>query len=460
MIKASFEAGRSLRNFCILVVMMALIAGCSGTPAKESNELPPSQQQESPPDSSASSENNQDQEPVNLKNGIQAKSVTITATSDGVAIDEIYINSIKELLKREYPHITLDFIQPGSGVTLENMVIAGTIPDLVFTHTGRIVPLKTLDLVYDTTSLVKQYNIDLSRFEKQFLDDVYLTAANGELYAFPLYYKFHALYYNKSIFEKFGVPYPEDGMTMQEAVELTRRVSRVEDGVNYRGLNTGSNIIWIAQPLSLFTVSEDKPLINTEGWRKMFEFGKEIYSIEGNSWTSRSPKKQFLEDMTLAMFLFQPLFDELEPATQAGLNWDLVQYPSFPENPNVFPSASTDVVMITNTSKNKEYALQVIDVLISEDLQMIRSKQGSLTVLKNEGIKQAFGQDLKYLEGKNLQSIFFSRPALTPPVSAFRQTAEGIVRRKFEDFLNGVADVNTILKMAEEEINAAIVAGQ
>lgn len=449
---------------CVMFIAIAVMVGCSKTSSTESNETPNTGQNNGAVSTGNETKSPETQKeepaPPNVKTGIEAKPVTITATSDGVSIDEVYINQIQQQLKRDYPHITFDFIQPGNGVTLETMVIAGDIPDLVFTHTGRIVPLQTLDLVYDTNPLVKQYNIDLSRFDKRFLDDVYETATNGELYALPLYYKFHALYYNKSLFEKFAAPFPVDGMTMNETVELARRVSRIEDGVEYRGLNTGSNIIWIAQPLSLFTVDANKALINTDAWRKMFEFGKEIYSIDGNSWTSRSPKKQFLEDMTLSMFLFQPFFDELEKAAESGLNWDLVQYPSFPENPNVFPSASTDVVMIIKTSKNKEYALQVMDVLISDELQMVRSRQGALTVLNNDGIKEAYGKELKHLEGKNLQSIFLSKPAVTPPISAYRQEGERIVRRKFEDYLNDVADVNTILRTAEEEINDYIAANK
>ncbi|TNJ67761.1 extracellular solute-binding protein [Paenibacillus hemerocallicola] len=395
-------------------------------------------------------------EKVDPVKSISTEPVTLKATSSGISIDENYLNTMKDLIKKHHPNITLDFIQPGKSNELTDMIAAGNTPDLVFTHTGMIVPLQANGILYDLNPLVKQHKVDLNRFDKPYLDDVYMTSTKGELFALPLYSKYHALYYNKSLFDKFGAPYPKDGMTMNETVELAKRVSRVEGATTYRGLNTGSNIIWIAQPLSLFTVDGEKPIVNTDGWRKMFDFGKTIYSIPGNSWTSVSPRTQFLKEQTLSMFLFQNLLDELSTPTQEGLNWDVVQYPSFPENPNVYPSSSTDVVMITSTSKYKEQALQVLNVLTSDEIQLMRSRQGVITVLSNPEIKKAFGTEIKFAEGKNLPGILKSKPALSPPISAYRQAAEGIVRRKFEDYLNNVADVNSILRMAEEEINKLI----
>ncbi|MCC2686052.1 MAG: family 1 extracellular solute-binding protein [Paenibacillaceae bacterium] len=391
-----------------------------------------------------------------LCQGKRSEPVTITSTVDGISVDDDWINLIKSELAKKHPNITFEFIPSVKGNTLADMVVAGTIPDLIFTHDGKIAPDEPLGFLEDITPMVKKYNVDLNKFNPKYLEDVKAGATNKTLYALPLDSKYHAMYYNKDIFDKFGAPYPTDGMSMDAVVELTKKVSRVEGGVEYRGLNTGSNIIWIAQAKNLFTVDHDKPIVNTEAWKKMFDFGKMIYTIPGNSWSSRTPKKQFYEDKTLAMFLFQNLFDELADATKDGLNWDVVQYPSFPDFPNTYPSTSTDIMLISKTSKNKDAAMQVIQVAISDEVQMARSKQGIVSVLKDPAIQKAFATDLKFLEGKNIQGIFKSHPAASPPISEYRQTAEGLVRRSFEDYLNNKGDVNTILRQAEENITKAI----
>jgi multiple sugar transport system substrate-binding protein len=385
--------------------------------------------------------------------------VTLTSTVDGVNIDDAWLNQIKTELAKKYPYITLEFILSVKGNTLADMVATGRIPDIVFTHDGRIAPLQQYGMLEDISPLIKQHNFDLKRFDPQYLDIVKEGASDGKLYAIPLDSKYHAMYYNKDIFDKFGVAYPRDGMTVNDTVELAKKVSRVEGGTVYHGLNTGSNMIWIAQARNLFTVDRDKPTVNTDGWKQMFELGKTIYTIPGNEWDNTTPKKQFYEQRKLAMFMFQNMFDELGTAMETGFNWDVVQYPSFPEYKNIYPSASTDVILISNTSKHKEAALKVIEAATSDEVQMTRSKQGIVSVLGSDAIKKAFATDLKFLQGKNIQGIFKSKPAAAPPISEYRQDGEKIVRAKFLEYLDNKADVNSLLRQAEEEIKQVIQAG-
>lgn len=68
--------------------------------------------------------------------------------------------------------------------------------------------------------LIKRHNIDLSRFEPSIISALEKMSGGG-LYGLPLYNDRMALYYNKDIFDKFGVPYPKDGMTWDEVIELS-----------------------------------------------------------------------------------------------------------------------------------------------------------------------------------------------------------------------------------------------
>lgn len=188
----------------------------------------------------------------------------------------------------------------------------------------------------------------------------------------------------------------------------------------------------------------------------MFEYVKNIYMIPGNEFSSVSAKNQFIQDKTLATVFQQNMLEELEAAASNGFNWDMAQYPSFPERPNLYPSTSAEVMMITKSSKNKDHALQVIKTVISEEVQMIKSKQGLVTTLNNPEIQKVFGMDLKLSINKNLQSAFKGKTVGDAPISEYRQKAEGIVRNKFRDFLADKADVNTLLREAEEEINKLI----
>jgi multiple sugar transport system substrate-binding protein len=53
---------------------------------------------------------------------------------------------------------------------------------------------------------------------------------SGKQYLLPKDFTPLAVYYNKLIFDRFGVPYPEDGWTMQQFLETARALTRDTDG--------------------------------------------------------------------------------------------------------------------------------------------------------------------------------------------------------------------------------------
>ncbi|WP_374017918.1 extracellular solute-binding protein [Paenibacillus thiaminolyticus] len=77
----------------------------------------------------------------------------------------------------------------------------------------------------------------------------------GLLYGMPIEGTQKALYYNKAIFDKFGVDYPRDGMTWDEIQDLAKQVTAERDGVKYRGLSFGHYSI----PLTQFGVNGTDP---------------------------------------------------------------------------------------------------------------------------------------------------------------------------------------------------------
>ena len=49
---------------------------------------------------------------------------------------------------------------------------------------------------------------------------------DGVQYGFPLSLQINVLFYNKNIFDGFGVSYPQDAMTWDEFIETAKRVTR------------------------------------------------------------------------------------------------------------------------------------------------------------------------------------------------------------------------------------------
>lgn len=385
----------------------------------------------------------------------------LTMAISGANFDPKVADLLIEQVRKKHPHITLDIIQPGKDTTLEALVTAGTTPDLLFTYSGNINSLKMMNLMYDLTPLIKSQSFDLSRVDPGYISDIKARSAEkDELYGIPILTDFHGLYYNKDIFDKFGVSYPQDGMIWDDALNVARKVTRMDAGTQYRGLESQSSI-WVTQGLSLFPVDAktNRATVINDSYKLAFELLKSINTIPGNEPNGKSAKNQFIQDRTLAMLLDLNSVITLQDPKNVGLNWDMAQYPSFKEKPNTYGGISVRLLMITPTSKHKEQAMQVLETAISDEFQSAMSRQATVSILKSESVKQSFGADFPNLKDKRLQSIFKSKPAqTTTAASIYKAKAETIVLNKINEYIKGGIDVNTALQQADEEINKMIEA--
>lgn len=398
------------------------------------------------------------EEPVTKDQGAAEPVKLVLATH--LPINDEFNKLYIEPVSKKYPNITFEVI-PGSTLEQWDQYIAsGQIPDLYITFNGNLAPLAERGVIEDMTPRLSERKIDIGRFQDNYLNDIrYAVTEKGELYGLPVESTFHALYYNKNIFDKFGVAYPKDGMTWEETIAIAQKVTRQENGIQYRGLDI-TNVPRLAQPLGLEYVDRktEKAIVNTDTWRRVFDLGKQIYTIPGNAPSANAEQngqKGFLKAQTVAMLSDVNLFSQLTDAEKNGLNWDVVQHPYYKEQPNVFGNASVYVVGATKSSKHKEQALQAMEVMTSDEVQMSLSRLGRVSPLKSPDVQKAFGQDNPLLKGKNMAGIVKSHP-VKYPIYVYRDVSEKIVRQKFDDFLAGKADANTLLRQAEEEINKAV----
>ncbi|TNJ60657.1 extracellular solute-binding protein [Paenibacillus hemerocallicola] len=359
---------------------------------------------------------------------------------------------IADPVKKKYPYITVELL-PYKSTDLENSVAAKEQIDLITIWNGNINPNRELGIFGDITPLAKTENFDLGRFDQDALKTLRTLSDKGELYGLPYNMQFNALYYNKDIFDKFGVPYPQDGMTWDETLQLAKRLTRTEGGTAYSGLGMDA---WsrLTYPLSIIPVDAKTNLsaVNSELYRKAFTLGKQIYSIPGN--TPNFTTNDFIKDKKQAMIASVNLLDLL---TKSDLNWDIAQFPSYKENPNVYGMYDLHVIAISSTSKYKEAAMKTLEVLFSDENQKISTRNtGRVSLLTNPDIRKEFGADNPALKDKKLNSIFKSKPAYAPPFSKFQSKGSEIVLKHYKEFLADQKDLNTMLRDAEEEINQYI----
>lgn len=363
-------------------------------------------------------------------------------------------------LKKKYPHITVERLNRDKN-PLADHIARGDEVDLITSWNGSMSQNMDLKIYEELTPLAKNHNLSLGQFDQQALETVKTISDDGKIYGLPYNRQFNALYYNKDIFDKFGVPYPKDGMTWEDAMELSKRLSREDGGVAYRGLDP-ENITRMGFQVSTGIVdaktNTSEISKRMDAYKKLFETGYQVFSFPGNkpSKWGYSAYDAFIKDRTVAMSAMINMFPYLAEAPDFT-NWDIAQYPSYRDNPNVYGMFDMHIIGISNTSKHKDEAMKVLKVLFSDEVQMIATKQtGRISLLSDKKFQDAFGAEMPILKGKNIASIFKSKPAPAPRLSTYYSNSGGILRQQFYEYADGKKDVNTALRDAEEEINQYI----
>ncbi|MFC6226366.1 ABC transporter substrate-binding protein [Paenibacillus allorhizosphaerae] len=422
--------------FSASLVILSLISGCggntpaSGVPGKSETSAPTP---ESKP------------EPVTIR--VLQYSADIT--------DNDFTNLVAGPVHAKYPHITLELVRMPKGLTLQDLVTSGDIPDLIYTGSRQIENFKALAIPADMNELVKKHKMDLGVFDANVMDIIKQRGDKGELYALPWSMNFSALYYNKDIFDKFGVPYPKDGMSWEEVIALGRNVARTDGPVTYKPLNAGFfNNFAAPYQVNYVKAGTETPQINNDNVKKALALYKQITDLPGNKESVNNGRPVFEKDRTMAMLPdFGEVLGELADLEKAGnpMNWDVASYPNMPDAPGRGYETVGFLLMLSSKSKVPDEAFRVISALTSEEIQMKLARGGKVSPLKDLKYREAFGDDVAAFKGKNVKGIFKSSSSPSPTRAKYEDIGRSVLGTYVTKAVKDELDINTALRMAEEE---------
>jgi multiple sugar transport system substrate-binding protein len=392
--------------------------------------------------------------------------VTLNFYHNGGIPQEQFNQQFASYINQKMPNVTVNFIPKDKNVSLADMIASGSANiDIFIDSIGQIGlngSLIDLGLNYDISDLVKKHNIDLNRFDPNTIDAVKVM---GGLYGLPISNSTMVLIYNKDIFDKFGVPYPKDGMTWDELAELSKRLTRFDNGVQYVGYSTSINHYLRMNPLSLVNVDPQtkRATLETDQWKKLIQETllnpmqsdayKTVAEQLNKQWYKIPYMDEFSKEKNVAIFSFM----YGEHSWLQGMNYDFAALPSFKDKPKVGAQAYPTYMFITSTSQKKDAAMEVIKLFISDEYQMKQSKEGGITTLKSEQIRQVFGQETQ-MKDKNIRNaVFYNSTAPATPKTRYDTYVEEQIRTQFSLLLRGQTDMNTALRTAQENVNKKIM---
>ncbi|UJF35590.1 ABC transporter substrate-binding protein [Paenibacillus hexagrammi] len=375
--------------------------------------------------------------------------------------EDIFQKQIGEYIKKKFPNVTVKHVAwDNPGRQYKDLIAAGTIPDIIMDDTRMNVQRYIIDndLQYDMSDLIKKYNFDTGKLNPAFMAQIRNLTPDGKIYGLPFYNNDYALFYNKDIFDKFGVEYPKDGMTYDEIYELAKKLTRVEGDITYKGFsqNPGHYLNYNQLSLSPLSRTEDKGDMSDPGWKTLVDNMRRFYDIPANQFDT---VETFASKPSIAMAV-ATVSDHLVKFYEQNknLNFDIASVPSLSNAPNTKYQPNVYSMYITKQSKKKDLAFQVIAALLSEEHQIEMAKEGVIGPLDTDAVKAAFGKNLPQMQGKHVESIFYGKNAMPPAARAqglvwYDVPVQGVFQPLiFKESKDSV----TALRMVQEQATKAI----
>ncbi|PUA34929.1 hypothetical protein C8Z91_34240 [Paenibacillus elgii] len=327
----------------------------------------------------------------------------------------------------EFPNIDIEIIEAKSG-NLRNTTIreqfVRTIneqrPDIIISNNLDIYSMLIQEgVLFSLQQKIRKDNYDVTSMHQGILDLI-RSKGDSELYGLAPFFTNQAIFYNKDIFNKYGVPHPKDNMTWPEIFSLAERVSSNNStatdrvyGFNFLHSSPFINTMYTVAPAyNLRVINPDTKELNigSKRWKEIFTevIGAYKKNVIPNTIINTN-NKITKEELQAADFFLRGksamTLDSLNLITRmnssdnkSNLDWAVVTAPVGPENLEqaayYFPSS---IFSIFQNSSNKDLSWEIIKYLNSRKFAKINSKLNSsqlTTRLLDDKDNIRFGKDI------------------------------------------------------------------
>jgi multiple sugar transport system substrate-binding protein len=347
--------------------------------------------------------------------GKQDSKVTLTFWGRHMSKSQ-FESEVKGPLEKKFPDLTLNYMSspasatpPGIDDPLVKAILAGEGPDIVLgPHPSTIRSYKETGILADLTPYIRQEAMDLGLFENAFVEGI-RAYGGGDLLALPYKRHWFALFHNLDLFDRFGVAYPKDGMSWDEILDLSKKLT-VRDGERqYYGLQTPGHGDPMAQlGLTYVDAASGKAAVSGPSWSRFLSV---MHAIPQIKYTIRPNEDDFVRLQLAAMSAGTvDRHKELVNSTNPPFRWNVATYPIFPEIGEVVPGSLENYAGVSARSQHKEDAFRVIRHMVSREFQLDNSRKGTGSVLREEAVHREFATASDAWKGKNVAALFKYRP--------------------------------------------------
>ena len=311
----------------------------------------------------------------------EEKTVVKIAVSGSVSEIAIREETAKKYMEL-HPDVQIEWVDLGDDRVMKTMALisSGEAPDILYLNENIYTFAKRGVLEPLTEYIAKEEKGYLDYFYESLLN---LVTYEGELYALPQEVSPFAIYYNKDLFDKYGIPYPTNDWTIDDWTEVCKQITHPEDLVYAQNImgwpdqylqylsRLGVEIytddmqdIWTAQPENY-----DKALAAFEWFHDMITVSHICpdpaeQTAMGKGFSEMFRNQQVAMDASGLWMLPQYKDEPLD------FNWDVVMCPLSKDGTRTL-RAGTLNWGIYSGSKNKEAAWDVLKFFVGHEGQKL-----------------------------------------------------------------------------------------
>ncbi|MGG4107696.1 extracellular solute-binding protein [Paenibacillus lautus] len=377
--------------------------------------------------------------------------------------EEIFNNRFQEI-DEKLPNINIEMVAcECKSASLQELFASGVNPDIIFPNYG-IHEIENLGVIYPLDELAKSHDFDIHSLNPSLVSYIRSLDSEGRLIGIPDGTGYLSLFYNKEIFDLFGVSYPTETMTWDQAFDLAKKMTGQRNGVSYLGLelggygNTGDGA---AVPLKELAVNKTDPdtgevlITKDPAFTKYLELMKKYYSIlgvrseEAKNGELFGQKQAAMTVTWTAYFVHGNPFEDVEYLKNKVA---MLPVPVWADQPTIGPVLGTTPMVISNSSEHKDAAFSVLKEYVSVPNQTkIAQSMASGPVLTE--VANQYGSGIENYAGQDVTSVF----KLTPATYTDRQSLwDQYVNLDLAKFADSDMNISEFLRITKEEGEAAV----
>ncbi|MNH93710.1 Bacterial extracellular solute-binding protein [compost metagenome] len=317
-----------------------------------------------------------------------------------------------DLFQAKYPNIEIKLINYTQNNYEE--VIEKENPDVFELSLKNFKQLLEEDRLYDLNTLMTNDDFDLEGIHPEIVNYV-RQLGRGKLYGLTPFFESRAIYYNKDLFDKYQIPYPNDGMTWEEVIQLAKRFPTDNgiSGLYIQDFNTFVNEIALSENLKPVNEKEKKLALNTESYRKIFEMIMDAYESKAVVMPFLEPINVYdpfiMGESAMTVDYYYYINNKINWAKEEKgnhLNWELAAAPVDESNREVSSFfVASGFLSVNAESENKQAAWEFV--------KFINSKEYAKAKSRTNGFSPLARTDYIYNpEGKRMEAFFTLKPDL------------------------------------------------